>query len=354
VDLKILYTAMKYYYGKPAQGYSFEHENFYSTLVNMPYEIIYFDFMTIHQELGHEGMNQALIELAINEKPDLLFCFLFGNQIDYATIAAISQMGIITLNWFADDHWKFESYSQYWAPHFTWVVTTAQSALPKYSALGYTNVIKSQWACNTITYQKMELPLIYDVTFVGKPHGIRRQLIHFIMEAGFNVHTWGSGWETGRLSQEEMVRVFNQSRINLNFSSSSRYPKKVETLIRIFEKRNRMLGRQLRRVYGTFYKLDQSFQIQDPQAQIKARNFEIPGCGGFLLTGMAENLKQYYEIGKEIVTFDSVDDLIQKIRYYLSHEEDRAAIATAGYDRTIRCHTYEQRFHQIFRQIGLE
>jgi len=54
----------------------------------------------------------------------------------------------------------------------------------------------------------------YDVSFVGQPHGNRRQVISALRKAGINVYVWGGGWESGRLSQEEMIRVFNQSRIN--------------------------------------------------------------------------------------------------------------------------------------------
>jgi spore maturation protein CgeB len=87
--------------------------------------------------------------------------------------------------------------------------------------------------------------------------------------------------------------------------------------------------------------------------QIKGRNFEVPGCGGFMLTGMAENLGQYYEIGKEVACFDDRHDLIDKVRYYLKHEDEREAIAQAGYERTMRDHTYPRRFSEIFEQLGM-
>jgi spore maturation protein CgeB len=87
--------------------------------------------------------------------------------------------------------------------------------------------------------------------------------------------------------------------------------------------------------------------------QIKGRNFEVPGCGGFLLTSGAEDLESYYELDKEIVCFDRSDDLIEKIKYYLAHDDERAAIARRGYERTQRDHTYARRFDDIFRKIGL-
>jgi len=45
--------------------------------------------------------------------------------------------------------------------------------------------------------------------------------------------------------------------------------------------------------------------------------------------------------------------LIDKIRHYLANEKERAAIAKAGYERTMREHTYNHRFDKIFKQAGL-
>lgn len=351
--MRILYTAMKYDYGIPGQGYSFEHENFYDTLVHMGYDILYFDFMSIYQELGSEELNRRLWETVKTEKPALLFCFLFKEEINRDVMRRITEeTDTVTLNWFADDHWKFDNYSRFWAPCFNWVVTTASSALPKYAAIGYKNVIKSQWACNHYTYLKLDLPMQYDVTFVGKAHGIRRQIIYALQNAGINVVTWGDGWKNGRASQEDMIRIYNQSRININLANASMRGKGLEKPIRIVEKRSESLGRQMRRAVGRFYDyiLDSD---GGERSQIKGRNFEVPGCGGFLLTDPADNLSDYYDVGCEVVCFDSQRDMIDKIRYYLAHEEERIGIAEAGYQRTMRDHTYEKRFQEIFNRIGI-
>lgn len=326
--MRILYVALKYDYNNPAQGLSFEHYNFYDTLVHLGHEVIYFDFGSLVKEIGPEAMNRRLLEIVRAEKPYLLFSVLFDQELDPRTIRDISEnTDTVTLNWFCDDHWRFDNYSRFWAPCFNWVVTTANSALPKYKKIGYKNVVKSQWACNHFAYRKLDLPLKYDVTFVGLPHGNRRQVIRALLEAGINVCVWGNGWESGRLSQEEMIRVFNQSRINLNLSNSF-----------VWRRKRRFM----------FWK---NWQL--PLDQIKGRNFEVPGCGGFLLTGNAENLRDYYVEDKEIVTFHGARDLIDKVRYYLAHGGERSTIAQAGYARTMRDHTYEKRFQSIFTQIGL-
>lgn len=346
--MRILYVAMKYDYGLPARGFSFEHYNFFQSLEAMGHDILYFDFMTCHSQHGRTHTNARLEEVANSERPDLLFAVLYQDQLDRNTLRRISEQGqCITLNWFCDDHWRFESFSRFWAPCFHWVVTTAQSALPKYAQLGYANVIKSQWACNHHVYRKLHLPLKYDVTFVGQPHGNRRQLLDNLRRAGIFVQAWGTGWEHGRLSQEQMIKVFNQSRINLNLSNASTTGQGV-------------LARCRERAVAAVRKVASWLSSSPPQAsssnlveQIKGRNFEVPGCGGFLLSGNAENLEEYYARDKEVAVFEAEEDLVEKIRHYLNHEEERQGVAAQGYARTLGDHTYEHRFREIFQRIGL-
>jgi spore maturation protein CgeB len=354
-SLTILYVAMKYDYGKAEQGYSFEHYNFYESLKHMGHTLLYFDFMSLMQEHGKEWMNRKLLEVVKAEKPDLMFTFLFMDELDQDTLRFISNnTDTITLNWFADDHWRFDHYSSQWAPCFNWVVTTAQSALPKYEKIGYANVIKSQWACNHFLYQNLNLSPKYDITFVGQPHGDRTLIIETLRQEGLKVNVWGKGWETGRISQQEMIQVFNTSRINLNLTNSIDLNFLNPTTATPPRNLLQRAVSRLKRSIPINSSLPTPPEIKQPFIpQIKGRNFEIPGCGGFLLTSYADNLEDYYSSGQEVVCFDSVSDLISKAKYFLAHEDERCRIAKAGLQRTLNEHTYIHRFDQIFQQMGM-
>ena len=310
---RILYVAPRYDYGNAMRGLSIEENYFFHTLLSLGHEIVRFDPLEIMQKHNRALMNEMLLETEYRYAPDLVFTVLFKDELDYTTIKEISDSRrAITINWFCDDHWRFNDFSRFWAPYYHWVVTTAKAAVPKYLATGSQNVILSQWACNHRLYYRIPMPKLYDVTFVGQPHGNRREIIWRLREAGLDVRVWGFGWEAGRISQLQMVRIFNQSRININLSNASVPAGK----------------------------------------QIKGRNFEIPGSGGFLLTDQVENLEDFYEIGKEIVCFSDVADLIDKAKYYLGHEVERNEIAERGYCRTIKDHTFDARFKEIFWIVG--
>jgi spore maturation protein CgeB len=371
--MKVLYVATKYDYGKQERGYSFEHYNFYHSLLHMGHDILYFDFMSLMQEYGREWMNRRLLEVAKAERPELMLTVLFTNELDRAVVREITEnTDAVTLNWFCDDHWRFDNYSRHWAPCFNWVVTTARSALPKYEDMGYRNVIKSQWACNHFLYRKCDLSLEHEVSFVGQPHGNRREIVQALSDAGIDVKVWGTGWGSGRLSQEEMIRIFSQSHINLNLSNASEPVSTPGLRARNLARKwvsgflsVAPFGSQLKATVKRWLSAigDSAHAARTPDRlkggsgqytdQIKGRNFEIPGCGGFLLTGRAEDLENYYEIDKEIVCFDDTHGLIEKVHYYLTHEDDRAVIAQAGYQRTLRDHTYAHRFTEIFQRAGL-
>jgi spore maturation protein CgeB len=67
-----------------------------------------------------------------------------------------------------------------------------------------------------------------------------------------------------------------------------------------------------------------------------------------------EELEEFFEIGKEIVCYTGPEDLLEKIRYYLKHEDKRRAIAEAGKARCLKDHTWQKRFQTFFQHAGLE
>jgi glycosyltransferase involved in cell wall biosynthesis len=222
------------------------------------------------------------------------------------------------------------------------------------------------------------LPLDYDVTFVGQAYGDRPHYIKELLDNGIDVHVWGPGWrksadgvpeqkqgsighdlmdvarilatregrkaagdrvrrllgrapEPGRrlegipdkavggvLSDEEMIRLFSRSRINLGFSTCGN---------------TGITGEKIR--------------------QVRLRDFEIPMSGGFYIAEYFEELEEFYEFGKEIVCFVSPEDLAEKIRYFLRHEGERERIRKAGFQRCRRDHSWHKRFIDAFAVMGL-
>lgn len=145
----------------------------------------------------------------------------------------------------------------------------------------------------------MNLEKIYDVSFIGSAYTFERiELIDHIEKSGIKVHIFG-----GRRIEDEWLSVadystkINQTKINLNFNHSNIQPHR------------------------------------------KGRAFEIAACGGFMLSTHPEVYKT-----KNINIFNDTEDfitvnkynIVEKIRYYLKHEDERERIAKNIYQTYIQ------------------
>jgi spore maturation protein CgeB len=349
--MKIFYAGAEYDHFDPKRGTSFEHENFYTSLKAYPSaEVTYFKFERI-LEIGREKFNAEILAAARREKPDLFFAFMYSEELDPAMLAELKKE-TRTMAWFADDSWRFYNYSKFWAKHFTWAITTYSYMPALYKAAGQPNVIRSQWAANTAHYKprsKSALAEVPDVAFVGGWSAPRGQIVERLKRKGIPVKVYGGGgWpDAKRVSEEEMLELFSLSKINLGLNP----PPGLWS--------QNTLGRWLFRPTMNKVALDLHLAANINSwrhmtvPQIKARHFQIPACGGFVMTSMADDLGEWYVPGKEIVIYENEDDMAEKVKYYLAHEAERKAIAQAGYERTVRDHTYEKRFRAIFQAAGL-
>ena len=77
------------------------------------------------------------------------------------------------------------------------------------------------------------------------------------------------------------------------------------------------------------------------------RLFEATGMGTLLLTDELEGLSEVFVPGREVVTYRHADELVEKARWYLGREDERATIAAAGQARTLRDHSYGARVREL-------
>jgi len=82
------------------------------------------------------------------------------------------------------------------------------------------------------------------------------------------------------------------------------------------------------------------------------RLFEATGAGSCLITDDKQNLGELFERNREIVTYGSTAECIERIRYYLDHEAERKAIAEAGQRRTLAEHSYLRRMEEYVEIVG--
>lgn len=92
--------------------------------------------------------------------------------------------------------------------------------------------------------------------------------------------------------------------------------------------------------------------LRSIQRGIPLRCMDIMGCGGFLLTNYQEDFLNFFEPFEDYVYFESRADLLEKIEYYITHDEERNRIAASGYEKVKAGHTYKLRLEEILDIVG--
>lgn len=160
-------------------------------------------------------------------------------------------------------------------------------------------------------YYIPEIERKFDVVVVG---GCRADRIPIVNELRkhFKVGVFGSGWENseGVVSGEDLVKAINSGKIYLSFAKT-------------------MAGFM----------------------NVKVGLFEAIACKSFVITDYMEELENYFKIDKEIVCYQSIEELVRKISYYLENENERLEIADNAYQRFLNEHTYEERWNRVLRDI---
>ena len=87
---------------------------------------------------------------------------------------------------------------------------------------------------------------------------------------------------------------------------------------------------------------------------VTLRVFDTLACGGFLLAEYSDALAELFELNVEIVSYRSLEDLQEKVQYYLSHPDEARSIAEKGRAAVIKRHDLSRHFEYIFRCLAGE
>ncbi|MEE9913617.1 MAG: glycosyltransferase [Deltaproteobacteria bacterium] len=287
------------------------HFCFFLPLQDMFSRIILYDYWKRCLEVGIEGANQEITEIVRKEQPKYVLWVAIGQyyEVKLSTFDAIRKEGSIVVGWLFDVNIRFHYYSKWLVPYVDYFIVDDREAVGKFRTLG-------AWATQAIcTGKAMELDWsmpkeIHEISFVGRFYGNRRDYIKKIQDMNFPIHLFGAS--AGKfVTYQEMNHIFSTSKINLNFS----------------------------------------MDFKNQKLAIKARIFEVCLAGGFLLTEYFPGIEAHFDLGKEIVCFTNTREMIEKITFYLHHEEERRLIAKAGWERARKEYSAYRILFRVFQEI---
>lgn len=275
------------------------------------------------------NLNKSIKEACKSFKPDIVF-IVKGVTVKPSTLNFIKARGIKSISWSNDDMYGWHNRSLWYTlglKQYDLVVTQKSyncnpNELPSLGAKTFFQ--------NKAFEPKVHYPVIncrefnsaHDVVFVGAMEDDRLSHLIYLAQNGIKVHVYGWVKEVKNqihpnlivhnrfLFEEEFSAALGCSKISLNFL--------------------RKMNRDLQ----------------------TSRSVEIPGCGGFMLAERTDEHSQLFEEGKEAEFFSSKEELLQKVNYYLQHDQERLAIAKAGYDRCFKDnYTFKNRMQGILNNV---
>ncbi|MBN1427562.1 MAG: glycosyltransferase [Anaerolineae bacterium] len=356
--------------------------NLHDSLVDLGHEVISFDkdvkwhlatypnyetsdeayskFLAYKSELQTSLVEQ--IDKEHRKKPfDVFFSYFWTAICDPETVEEIKRMGITTINWYCNASYQFHLVKDL-APAYHYSLVPEKFRLDDYRHAG-ANPIYCQEAANPTIYHPYDLPVTYDVVFVGQRYGNRPIYIAELARAGIDVRAFGPGWIPNpvprrplwrgvasalkymllerslppkqsspnhihiplancgpSLTDEEYVQMYSRSKISLGFTSVAGCPLENGKVIK----------------------------------QVRLRDFEAPMSGAFYMVEYFDELEEFFEPNKEIVFYSDPSDLVDKARHYLSHDTVRNRIRQASMKRARAEHTWQKRFKMVFETIGFQ
>uniref|UniRef100_UPI004055C5CB CgeB family protein n=1 Tax=Acetatifactor sp. TaxID=1872090 RepID=UPI004055C5CB len=98
-------------------------------------------------------------------------------------------------------------------------------------------------------------------------------------------------------------------------------------------------------------KINLNISLRSIKSGIPLRAFDIMGAGGLLLTNYQTDFDDYFISGEDYLCYDNTKTLLDTIKYYLNHEDERAVIAANGFQKVASHHTYSHRIQEILSYL---
>jgi spore maturation protein CgeB len=269
-------------------------------------------------------MNQALLQAfaaANRRRPvDVVVGYLSGTTADPAILSEMAGQGAVITNFCFDDKIRWPGAIR--GGRYTSTAGIAHAVdlnltcdphgMARYFAHGGLSAFHAE-AADPDWYKPLDVSFEYDVSFIGACYGWRPRLVEGLRRRGIDVECFGNGWPNGAISNEDMNGIYARSRINLGCG-------------------------------GIGFSKD--------LLCLKGRDFEVPMSGALYLTQDNPELSTVFEVGREILTYNDIEDCAHVIRAVFEDKKRASQIRAAARARCLKEHTYTARWTNVFRQLG--
>lgn len=280
-------------------------------------KVITFDPQEQVYNYGKDIMNKKFLDVIKKEKPDFIFLWLIYDEFYIDTLIKIKEVSPNSkiINFCGDDDTVFENYTVYLFPFIDYFYSTQTPYFKDYK-----NPVFFAAGADTNEFKPLNLQKIYDVSFIGSIKGKRKSQLKYLINNNINVALFGNSYDDDSILKKAYLgkppedrfslKLMNQTRVNLCLSTN-----------------------------------------HENKPHLIERFFQISACKAFCLVDEYDGYFGLLNRGKEIATFNSNEDLLKKVRYYLKHEKERQKIADAAYKKTLKYFSNEYLLEKAFSEI---
>lgn len=211
------------------------------------------------------------------------------------------------------------------------IVTTKSYEVEAYRALGARNLLFLQVAFDPSAHRPMtyeddtqRAAFASDVAFIGHWEPERERLLNEIRAVPCNLALWGPRWAEALARSAYLKAAYRGGTLK---------------------------GPDYARGWSGA-KIGLCFLSKLAPDQTTTRSVEIPACGTFMLAERTDEHLSLFEEGQEAAFFGTAEEMLDKIRYYLKHDDERKRIAAAGRERCLKSdYSQHGRMKEILRAV---
>jgi glycosyltransferase involved in cell wall biosynthesis len=267
--------------------------------IELGHEVIDFNYRTIADEFGYNGMEGMLIKTVKDTKPDVVF-ICKGSKMSFGYIDELNKL-TKTFFWWMDPLATMISCNALeYAKRATWCAATSKEVVNEFKKVNEESY-KIFEGYNPEIFKPLELDREYDVFFAGSEDGKRRKIIDKIISAGINIKLYGCR-DNPKIVLDKLNREMNRSKIVLNVCRGNIFSNRV---------------------------------------------MEALGAGCFLLTDKCDDLVENFVDGEDLAIYKDEDECVEKIKYYLENVRESDVISSNGYNKVKNKFTWKKQVEKF-------
>ena len=316
---------------------------------------------------------------------DLFLSYFYNSHFDPAGFDELRGLGIPSINFYCNSMYQFDFVAAIAAAvDFSW--HPEKEARDSYLKVGARPVWVQMGADPNVYRPILSIARNPSACFVGQRYADRDRWIAALVRAKIPVDIYGGGWkESGEVSRKKGQACVYLGRVHHRAATAASYGEVVKDLIareglesgvvrvirqaRYRAESKRLMSLLAPHTRGTVPQIAEIFAAHSiclnfsnvwadgrpwlafDSTHVRLRDFEAPMCRTCYLTGYTDEIGEFYEFGKEIDTYSTTEELIDKTRFYLRNLKAAESLRAAGYGRARADHTWKRRFPPLFLKI---